>query len=208
MISPRRIAPGFLLLVPALVLAACRDVPRPIGEGVSSTPSTRLGEHPPIDVAVAPVANMTGTSDGSLPAGELREAFWWKLVDQRYSPLALDFVDKHVVDAAYKSGAPGEQAVLLVQVEKWDTSLWETHNVISVKLTAHLVDAADGSGAAGRSGAGDLWTGKVDQRFDFGSDAEKFTTEAARMTWACRQIAAAVLARLPARQPKPGASSD
>lgn len=199
MISPRRSIVGILLIAP--VFGACRDVAPAPGKGVVATRSTGPL---PIDVAVLPIVNSTGKSDGSVPASAMREAFQKKLVEQRYSPLALDFVDKNVVDASYRPETPSDQAVLKIQLEKWDTSQWETHNAISVRLVAHLVDAS----SAGASSASDLWTGTVDQRFDFGSDADRFTTESARMTYACQQIAGTVLARLPARQPKPGAVSN
>jgi len=194
--SPRRIALRWWFSVPFLVLASCRDVPPAQGSGVVPKTDPQLAEHTPIEIAVLPVVNKT---EGNIPAADLRESFFEALVGRRYSPLALDFVDRHVVDAGYTPGASSEQAVLRVDVERWDTSLWKSHNAILVKLTAHLIGSADAA-------RGELWSGEVDKRFDFGSDADQFATDTARMSWVCHQVANAVLSRLPARVPKPGAN--
>lgn len=185
--------PILALALSALALAACNDIPKPRGSAVRATDSQSLLEKSPIEVAVAPIVNASGAS---VPAGELRVSFQRELVERRYSPLALDFVDRRVVDAAYTPGAAQESATLTVTIEKWDSSLWTTHGAITAKITASLLDA---------KGSGDvLWSATADQRFDFLQVRENLSTEGARVRYACDAIAAELLARLPARTARPG----
>lgn len=189
--------PIFAFVLSALVLAACNDIPKTRGSAVRTTDKERVQTQSPIEVAVAPVVNASGAS---LPSSELRSSFQTELVDRRYSPLALDFVDRKVVDAAYTPGAAQENATLLITVEKWDTSLWSTHGAITTRMTASLLDA---------KGAGEvLWSATTDQRYDFLQQNEHLSTEGARVKNACDAIAADLLARLPARTPRPGRAKD
>lgn len=186
-----------LSALPLLVIGACQNLPRPSHENVTSTKAPKLRENPPIEVAVAPIENGAGES---VPTDELRAAFHKNLVKQRFTPLALEFVDRNVdrnaVPAAYRPGASSEQAVLLIQVDRWDTSLWSTHNAISAKISARLADASD-------PGSADFWSGSLDERIEFGSESTHFSTESARLAWACDQIAQRMLEALPARQAHP-----
>jgi len=172
----------------ALLLAACQaTTPPPPGIGVESHGLAKLSEKNPIDVAIAPVHNAAGKD---VPAAELRMCFHKGLVARRYSPLALAYVDRNVVDAAYTPGASNEQAVMIIDIERWDTSIWKTHNAISTRMVVRMLDAAGGQ---------ELWSGRVDQRFDFGTAIDNMPTETARMNYACESISAAILEKLPAR---------
>lgn len=183
--------PAFALA--ALVLSGCNDIPKGPGSAVKTTPTDRVKEEAPIEVAVAPVVNASGAS---LPSAELRLAFQKVLVERRYSPLSLEYVDRKVVDAAYTPGASQESATLTITIESWDSSLWTTHGAIKARMTAALVDA--------RGGGDVLWSATADQRFDFPEIREHLSTESARVRFACDRIAAELLARLPARVAKPG----
>lgn len=185
--------PIFAIAFAALAFTACNTVPRAPGSATRSTSSEPVLARSPIEVAVAPVVNASGAQ---LPADELRVAFQKELVERRYSPLALEFVDRKVVDASYTPGASDESATLTILIDKWDSSLWTTHSAITARITASLVDA--------RGPGGVLWTATADQRFDFTAVREHLSTEGARIRFACDGIAAEVLARLPARTAKPG----
>jgi hypothetical protein len=157
--------------------------------GVETHGMAKLMEKNPVDVAVAPVNNSAGKE---VPSKDLRECFHETLVSRRYSPLSIAFVDRNVVDATYTPGASNEQAVLTIDVERWDRSLWKTHNALTVRIHVRMLDAASG---------GELWSGRVDQRYDFGAALDNLPTETAKVRFACEKIAAEVLERLPARDP-------
>lgn len=178
----------------ALALCACNDLPKRPGGSVETVHSGQLERSSPIDVVVAPVENASGRK--GVPLAALREAFHKGLVKRRYSPLALEYVDRKVVNAAYTPGALKEEAVLQVTIEAWDDSLWESRGALTVKARARLLDAEGASG-------GPLWTGTVDHRFDIGVQGEPLASLDARMRQACERIAGELLAALPARSPAP-----
>ncbi len=188
--------PSFLLaLACTAALAACNDLPRRRGEAVETVSAGKLEKRNPIDVVVAPIENITGQKD--VPVAALREAFQKGLARRRYSPLALEYVDSKVVDAAYTPGSLKEEAVLQVTVETWDASLLDVRGAITIKARARLVDAENPTN-------GQLWAGFIDHRFELEAQREKFSTQAALLRQACEQIADEVLAALPARSPGPG----
>lgn len=176
-----------------LVLAGCQGIPAVQGDSVSAKPSATLAETSPLEVVVAPIQNRAGDR---VPVATLRESFQRTLVQRRYSPLALAYVDKEVRNAAYRPGALGEHAVLELSIESWNTALWSAQNALEVKIQARLVDARN-------PGRADLWTGKVDRRFDFGAQRERFPSEELLLRHACGEIAGELLAALPMRDPSP-----
>ena len=196
--SPRADSRTLLATLGALAclsaLGACNELPRQRGGSVETVATGKLEKKAPIDVVVAPIENSTGQK--SVPVAMLRDAFQQGLVRRRYSPLAPEYVDRKVVDAAYHPGALKEEATLLVTIEHWDDSLWEARNALIVKARARLVDAQDPAAAQ-------LWAGWIDRRFDFGNEREGFSTQAALVRHACEQIASEMLAALPARSPGP-----
>jgi hypothetical protein len=182
----------------SLLLSACYTVKQPPGATVQTVSTGKLEKKNPIDVVLAPIEN--ASSNENAPLEELRDAFQRELVKRRYSPLSRESVDKALVDAAYKNGSLQEEAVLRVKIERWDSSLWESHTALLVKAEVHMLDARDSSD-------GDLWTGKIDHRYEFGAYREKFGSDEALLEFACRQIADEILAALPARTTAPGTTS-
>jgi hypothetical protein len=186
------------ILVPALSLVslatACNHLPSPPGDSVTTNKGSTLEQKSPIEVAVAPITDSSGNP--ALPRADLRSAFQTALVQRRYSPIALELVDSKVVNAAYRPGALEEQAVLLLDVQRWDTHLWDARNVIEVTIRARMVDP--------ENPAGELWSGVLEERFDFGEIHDQFTTESALQRYACGQIANELMEAMPARQPTPG----
>jgi hypothetical protein len=176
------------------VLAACNELPHRRGEAVETSTNAKLDQQKPVDVVVAPVENVTGRKD--LPLAAMREAFEKGLVRRRYSPLATEYVDRRVVDAAYTPGSLQEEAVLQVTIETWDATLLETRGALIVKARARLLDARNPTN-------GQLWTGAIDHRFDLEADREHYSTKAAMLQHACEKIAEEILAALPARSAGP-----
>jgi hypothetical protein len=184
-------------LTTALVLAvaACGTTPTPVGIGTKGEGATKIMAAAPIDIAVLPVVN---NARANVPAKVLRGSFQQGLVERRYSPLSLEYVDRHITEASYNPGASQEQAVCTIEVAKWDTSLWEMHNALKVDIVVRIVDAASGN---------ELWKGSVNQRFDMGHDIENLATETQRIQRACDILAEEMLQKLPLRQAKgPGES--
>jgi TolB-like protein len=178
-----------------LCFAACHaPAPVPHGKGVDQHGLTKLIEKNPVDVAVAPIQNQAGKD---VPVKDLRECFQKGLVTRRYSPLALAYVDRNTTEAGYKAGASKEQAVLEIKVESFDTSVWKTRNAITARIQVRMLDAANGE---------ELWSGRIDQRYEFGTSLDALPTETMRMHKACDTITNELLAALPARNPQgPGA---
>jgi hypothetical protein len=167
------------------------------GGTVETVSTGKLEKKNPIDVVMAPIDNASGNE--GVPLEDLRAAFQRALVKRRYSPLGLEYVDKTVVDAAYKNGTLQEEAVMRVKIEKWDESLWETHTALVIKAEAHMIDPQDPSG--------DLWSGKIDHRYEFGSYREKFSTDQSLRKFACEQIVNEIMSALPVRTTAPGVTS-
>lgn len=186
------------ILVPALGLVcfatACNSLPHPPGEHVTTQQGSTLEEKCPIEVAIAPIKDSSGNA--ALPRTELRSSFQAALVKRRYTPIALELVDRKVVNAAYKPGANEEEAVLQLDVQRWDTHLWDSRNVIEVTIRARMIDPANPSG--------ELWSGVLEKRFDFGQMEDKFTTDGALRRYACDTIANELMEAMPARQATPG----
>lgn len=174
----------------ALAVTACNDIPKRKGASVDTVSPTRLDATLPTEVVVAPIVNPS--ANAKLPADFLRESFQRGLVKRRYSPLALEYVDAKVVDAAYRPGSLQEEGVLEITVERWDTSLWDVRGSLSVKLSARLIDTRTPNG-------GDLWSGRLDRRFDF-EPADTTVDARAKLKTACDEIANEMLGALPARK--------
>ena len=120
---------------------------------------------------------------------------WRGVLALRYTPLATEYVDKQVTDAAFQPGSLKEDATLQVRVEAWDDGLWSTHTSVTLKLTARLVDSRSG---------GELWSAKLDRRFDLTADRDRHSTDSPLKRLLCDTIATELLSALPARSARPG----
>jgi hypothetical protein len=192
---------GLVALGCTFLASGCSGPQTTRGISTISSGGALLEEKSPLEVVVAPVINASGNAD--VPAAHLRNAFQQGLVQRRYSPLALEFVDKkvgHASQASYRPGSLDEEAVFQIAIEHWDSSLWEIHSALMVKMQVRMLDARDPTAPA-------LWTARVDRRFDFTRDRERFTTEDAALRHASEEIAAEMLAALPTRSPAPGHSA-
>lgn len=182
-----------LLSCAALVAAACNQIPTRKGVSVETAPNAKIESVNPTDIAVLPVENTTGSK--KVPGKELREALEVGLVHRRYTPLATEYVDAQVTDAAFRPGSLREDAVLRVTIESWDDSLWASHTAVTVRLRAQIVDS---------KGGGDLWSAKLERRFDLGKDRDRYSSDAPLKQLLCDAIVSELLSALPARTTRPG----
>jgi len=184
-------SPLAVLFVASLLgFAACKSTPQgPPGVNVRTSGDQDVTLKAPIDVAILPIANLTG---GAAPTDDLRTAFQRVLVARKYSPLAFEYVDRNITEASYTPGASQEHAVMSIELTSWNTSLWETHNSVEAGLRVRLLDAG--------TGGTDLWKAETNRRFEFGTAFDRLPTDAARMKLVCDTIATEILERLPARR--------
>ncbi len=188
--SSRTLALG---LVFALCSAACSTTRAPKGADNENLTVGRLRHVNPTDVAVLPVVNMTGRS--GLPLDVMRAQFQDALADLRYSPLALEYVDSKVVEASFDPGALSEDAILKVQVTRWDDSTWDLNSRLVVEADVYLLDTkAPEVGNA-------LWGGHVIRRLDMVRERTITATSAELMQRTMQTFARDVLASLPSRNP-------
>lgn len=177
----------------AAVFAGCQNIPTRRGTTVEASANAKIELVNPTDIAVLPIENLT--SSKKIPAKELRAALESGLVLRRYSPLATEFVDSKVTDAAFQSGSLREDAILRVTIENWEDGSWVTHSAVTLRLTARILDSKSGV---------ELWSGRLDRRFDLDKDRDQFTTEAPLKKLLCETIVTELFSALPARTAKPG----
>lgn len=183
-----------IVAVTVLVASGCTQLPHRAGSATVSSENARIEDVGPVDVAVLPVENATGTKK-KLPVKPLREALEAALVGRRYTPLATEYVDRETVDASFKPGSLREDATLHVAIEGWDDTLWSSNSAVVVRVRAHIDDS---------KGSGELWSARLERRFDLGRDRDRFPTEEPLLRLLCTRIADELLAALPARPAKPG----
>jgi len=188
-----RIAPLFAL-ASFVVLSACSPTRPPRGLDNPNLVVGSLTQVNPLDVVVLPIQN--GTGRDNLPLDQLRKSFCAGMVRQRYSPLSLDTVDKHVVEAAYKPGELAEQAILQVSILTWDDSQWRSSSRLRIEAEVYLLDSKNPDKRQ------PLWGGKVDRRIDLSREMPGVANPAAAMTLAIEEFTANVLASLPPRNPE------
>ncbi|MFT5049472.1 MAG: hypothetical protein ACI8QZ_000865 [Chlamydiales bacterium] len=177
-----------------LAVGACYQLPKARGYEVE-VHAGGLADKNPRDVAIAPVLFVH--EDTQAPDWALRKAFQKGLVLRRYSPLALEQVDENLIEASYTAGRANEDALLEILVYSWDQSQWDSRALLNVDLEARLIDPAGSS-------LDPLWAGRLVKTFQFTRQAEITPSQRTRMQKACDEIAAEILAVLPARAAVPG----
>lgn len=190
-----RIAPLFLAALGSIGwLAACGPTRPPRGLDNPNLIVGSLSQVNPLDIVVLPIKNTTGRE--GLPLAQLRQSFCSGMVRQKYSPLALDFVDARVVEAAYKPGDMQEQAILQVSINTWDDSQWHSMSRLHIEAEIYLLDSKNPDPRQ------PLWGGKVDRRIDLARELPTLPNLNAAMNLAIEQFTSNVLASLPPRNPE------
>ena len=177
-----------------LAFAACNTTPRPRGVDNEGLVVGRLAAVNPLDVVVLKPENHTGRND--VPLELLRRELQAELVALRYSPLALEYVDKNIVPASYRPGALGEQGVLQVFVTGWDDSHWRSNSRLVIDADIYLLDAADPQ--TDRA----LWGGHVTRTLEMAAANNATATPDSLMRQAVARFVDETLASLPARNPE------
>ncbi len=152
------------LLLGLFLAAGCQELPKVPGKNVDELYRGGLESVQPADVVVAPVLNES--SSNRTPQQAMRQAFQTALVKRRYSPLALEYVDRRVVEAAYTPGALQEDAVLQVTIREWDMSRWDSHGEVGATVEAWML-AADGT---------ELWGGRLTRKLDLSRERQQYPT--------------------------------
>jgi hypothetical protein len=175
-------------------LSGCIGPMYPLGADNEGLVVGRLNTVKPLEIAVPSVINKTGNS--YLPLKSLRAEFQRGLVHRRYSPLALEYVDRGAgaTEASYSAGSSGEQAVLQVTLTGWDTSRWRSHAVLVVDAEVYLLDATNPDPSQA------LWGGPVKRTVDLALQRNTFINDQAMLQRAVEETVEGILASLPARE--------
>ncbi len=145
------------LLLPA---AGCRLYSK-YPERLDLQPTSLLPRENPAEVAVLPVVDKTGRPKAQKILPELRRAFYRRLMERRYTPLSLDYVDRVLRTRAGGAvplvkdlaGKFGEDALLLITLNSWSERLLRVDRRVRASLEVHLVSARSGR---------EIWGGTVD----------------------------------------------
>jgi hypothetical protein len=176
-------------------LTGC-DSPRTAPRGADNLElhTGKLKQANPLEIAVLPVQNNTGAEN--VPLDALRRSFHHGLVRQRYTPLALEYVDSKIVEASYTPGEANENAILQVFVTRWDDSRWKSSAELRIDGEVYLL----GVGSSDPSKA--LWGGKFSRSVSVLARRQVVASDGELMSEALQQFADDVLASLPARNPE------
>ncbi len=177
-------------------LSGCASTHKVRGADNEGLSAGRLAAVNPLEVVVPGIENQCGR-DG-LPLDALRARFHAGLVKLRYTPLALDYVDRNAsaVEASYRPGALGEQASLRVVLTGWDDSLWKSRSRLVIDADIYLLDAREPELSRA------LWGGHVTRTIDLSRQAAALPTAGAMLDRAVAEFVDGVLASLPARNPE------
>jgi hypothetical protein len=189
----RRVPFAALALAAILAGASCSSTRPPRGASNDGLVTRRLDQVRPVEIVVPPVENHTGNP--RVPVEAMRAEFQRGLVQRRYSPLALAYVDEHgtPTEASYRPGSLGEQAVLRVVLTGWDTARWASHSILVIDADVALLDAS--SPELSES----LWGGHTTRTIDLSLQRGSFINEEAMLERAVELFADEVLAALPSR---------
>jgi hypothetical protein len=177
-------------------LASCGSTHKVRGADNEGLSAGRLATVNPLEIVVPRIENQSSVT--GLPLDSMRSKFHAGLVKLRYTPLALDYVDRsaNVVDASYRPGELGEQATLRVVLTGWDDSLWKSRSRLVVDADVYLLDAREPELTKA------LWGGHVTRTIDLSKQAAAIPTSGALLERAVTEFVDGVLASLPARNPE------
>lgn len=177
-----------LILTLALVSASCAVGSVESSNETNRYPSFGLEEARPVDIAVLPIQDRSG---GEVPARTMRNELYQGLTEKLYSPISLNYVDVHWVEAKFDSSTLEADGVLQVIVEEWDTSLLATNGALNVVIQVEILD---GSQPGGRP----LWGSRVKRRLEL-VQGSVTPSRAALFEKAATLAAQEILALIPSR---------
>ncbi len=200
------------IILPIVAAAfACQSMSPPADYFWADSPASMI-EAAPVDLALLPVV---AAAAGEVPADQIREAAYERLVALRYSPLDLAFVDRtlgitdespvgRILDAVgwgdgepvarpmpASTGAAAFDADATVQfkVSRWNSGLTRSSRNLSCELEVFIVD---GDGMT-------LWSCKLAHSFRFRDETRSAESAEAVLRYAVSKVVAQAFQGLPAR---------
>ncbi|MEX1025350.1 MAG: hypothetical protein WD226_09755 [Planctomycetota bacterium] len=149
-------------------LGGCTVPPRPVsneppGKRTEVLAAEGLERLQPADIAVAPIENLTGVE--GLPSEAVRAALAEALVQRLYTPLALDYVDAHWVDASFR-GSAAPDATLLIKILGWNDSGLTSKGELAAEVELKLVEGGTADGRV-------LWGRRMQRVVDVASGGRR-----------------------------------
>jgi hypothetical protein len=191
-LTTRTTVPALLLLVVSLVTGACNSNRPPTESTERIVVARGLELVQPADIAVAPIQIALDTE--VIPAELLRTELCLGLLERRYSPLDLAWVDSRVVEASYAPGEAPPDALLVVTILGWDASELTLSQTLTAKVRVRLFDGGTTDGEL-------LYGSDIVRRMRLQPPGRGITTATAFHAEAARRIALEITGDLPERDP-------
>jgi hypothetical protein len=151
----------------------------------------RLQELQPVDIAVAKIRDQTDVQD--VPRELFRNAFVTALIERRYSPLAPDYVDANMMEAAFK-GTPPPDALLVVSVLRWNSKHLYSTGRVHAAADVVLFEGADTTGRV-------LWQMTLEDEIDMRTNGRLPAPSDDMIPRAVTEFAREAFRSLPMRDP-------
>ncbi len=184
----------------ALALTACQSAP-PVVLKSGLEVTAALAALRPIDVAILPVEDATADKVVAPYLSGLRKKVSEALIVQRYSPLALDAVDRGLgkaggspVDPAFLAqiaGRLGDNAVLGIRITRWDAAKIMQNGRVDFSAEVLMIGSKDKDV---------LWRGMVSGSVKAGGSGPSPLGESRRFESCAELFAQYLIAELPERE--------
>lgn len=196
------------VVVGGMVLSSCQipEVPQVAGSEVEL--AADYTESCPLEIAVLPVQNLLVEDVAILD--DMRKQAYLQLIDKRYTALNLAYVDEEIalldaggggdrgIDFGRIRGQMGEDAILRISLEKFDTSLYHARGRVVIGSDWLLIESSSGR---------QLWRAHVEEVVDMRSERELLTMKREYEPRAVELYVHSVLSRLPDKVDRAGAES-
>jgi len=179
----------FLISLPSFLVFLSCQAPLPKNDFFWASNPNKITELQIVDIAVLPPRDSTPARESMVPGillappplEEFRLTAYKELIQRRYSPLALDYIDRSLlgksgpVEASYQGmrGRWGEDAVLGINVNRWENSRTPTTGLISIGAEVYILDAKSGV---------QIWQAKADRDFNLSKDRDFRFLDADQLT--------------------------
>ncbi len=188
-----------------LILTGCQipEVPQVAGSEIEL--DSGYTDRCPLEIAVLPVQNLVLEEVDIL--GELRRQAYLQLIDKRYSALNLAYVDEEIslldaggggdrgIDFARIRGQMGEDAILRISLEKFDTGPYHARGRIVIGADWLMIDSKTGE---------QLWRARVEEIVDLRDERELLKMKREYEPRAVELYVRSVLSRLPDKVDRAG----
>lgn len=189
-----------------IALFAC-SAPLPKNDFLWSSNIDKLQTVHPVDIAVAVPKDLTtrgsilpGIAPPALPLDQLRKITYRELINRRYSPLSLDYLDRAFLGKLTPAEASwtefrdrcNAEAVLRTHIIRWEDTHLEARKMISIGAEIFLEDAKTGEV---------IWQAKADQDIYLDTDNDVDRVSAAELRErGMKRFMKKLLGQLPVRE--------